>query len=105
MASLLNASINYPLIFYGTNFSLCKCRMKLFIQSINFDFWDIITSGPSTHSWRREDGNIVIKPKSEYTQDDYKRLKKNSRVLYILQYTINDEIFNRVCSCETTKDL
>jgi len=30
---------------------------------------------------------------------------KNSRVLYILQCAINNEIFNHVCSCETAKDL
>lgn len=32
-------------------------------------------------------------------------LKKNSRVLYILQCALNDEIFNHVCYCETAKDL
>ena len=105
MASLLNASINCPPVFDGTNFSLWKCRMKSFIQSIDFEFWDIITDDPFVPSWRRDDGNIVTKPKSEYAQDDYERLKKNSEVLHILQSVINDEIFNRVCSCETAKDL
>jgi len=76
----------------------------MFIQSIDFDFWDIITDGPSVPSWRKDDENIVIKPKGEYTQDHYERLKKNSRVLYILQCDINDEIFNRACSCEIGKD-
>jgi len=32
-------------------------------------------------------------------------LKKNSVVLYILQCGLNDEIFNHVCYCKTTKDL
>ena len=38
MASLLNASTKCPPMFDGTNFSLWKCRMKSFIQSIDFDF-------------------------------------------------------------------
>ena len=46
MASLLNTSINYPPIFDVTNFSLWKCRMKSFIRSIDFDFWDIISNDP-----------------------------------------------------------
>jgi len=79
--------------------------MKSFVQAIDFDFWDTITYGPSISSCRRGDGNIVTKSNSEYTQDDYERLKKISRVLYILQCAINDEIFNRVCTCETAKDL
>jgi len=50
--------------------------MKSFIQSIDFDFWNIITDGPYVPRRRQGDGNIVIKPKSEYTQDDYEMLKK-----------------------------
>ena len=57
--------------------------------------------GPFVPSWRKDDENIVIKPKN----DDYDSLKKNSGVLYILQCTISDEIFNHVCSCETAKGL
>jgi len=79
--------------------------MKSFVQSIDFDFWDIITYGPYVHTWRKDDADIVTKSKSEYTQDDYERLKTNSGVLYILQCAITDEIFNRVCSCETAKDI
>ena len=105
MASLLNSSINCPPIFDGINFSLWKCRVKSFIQSIDFDFWDIIMYGPYVPSWRKDDGDVVTKSKSEYTQDDYERLKTNSGVLYILQCAITDEIFNRVCSCETAKDI
>ena len=32
-------------------------------------------------------------------------LKKNSRVLYILESALNDEIFNHVCYCEKAQDL
>jgi len=78
MANLLNDSINYPPIFDGTRFSLWKCRLKSFIQSIDFDFWNIITDGPYVPSWRRDDENIVIKSKSEFTKDDHERLEKNS---------------------------
>ena len=61
--------------------------------------------GPYVPSWRKDDGDIVTKTKSEYNQDDYEKLKKNSKVLYTLQCAVNDEIFNRVCACDTAKDL
>ena len=79
--------------------------MKSFIRSIDFDFLDIISNGPFVPNWTGNDRSTVIKPKIEYTQDGYKMLKKNFRVLYILQCALNDEIFNHVCYCETTKDL
>jgi len=74
--------------------------MKSSIQSTRFDFWDIITDGHFVSSWRRGHEDIVIKLKSEYTQDDYERLQKNSKVLYILQCALDDEIFNQISSCE-----
>jgi len=62
---------------------------KSFIQSIKFDFWTMIMDDPFIPSWRRDDGNIVIKTKSKYTKDDHERLKKNFRVLYILQCALD----------------
>ena len=90
MASLLNASINCLSIFDGTNFSLWKDRIKLVIRSIDFNLWDIISNGPFVLNWTRDGESTVIKPKSEYTQDDYEMLKKNSRILYIFQCALND---------------
>ena len=59
--------------------------MKSFVQSNDFDFSDNITNGPFVLNWRREDGDVIIKPKSEYIQDDSERIKKNFKVLHILQ--------------------
>ena len=105
MTSLLNVSINCSPIFDGSNFSLRKCKIKSFIQSIDFDFWDIITDGLFVSNWRRYDEDIIIKLKSEYSQDEYERFKKNSKVLCILHCALDDEIFNHVCSCKTAKNL
>jgi len=62
-------------------------------------------NGPLILNWRGHDGSTVIKSKSECTQDDYEMLKKNSRVLYILQCAPNDEVFNHVCYFKIVKDL
>jgi len=79
--------------------------MKSFIRSIDFYFWDIISNGPFVPNWTRDHGSTIIKPKNEYTQDDYEMLKKNSRGLYALQCVLKDEIFKHVCYYETAKDL
>ena len=79
--------------------------MKSFVRSIDFDFWDIISNGPFVPNWTKDDKRTVVKLKSEYTQDDYEILRKNSRVLYIFQCALNDETFNHVCYCEIAKDL
>jgi len=63
MACPSNAFINSPPIVTGSNFSLWKCRIKYYIESINYDLWDIITDGPFTPTWIRNDGSNTSKPK------------------------------------------
>ena len=38
-------SINKPPFFYGNNYTYWKCRMIIYLKSINFKLWDIIING------------------------------------------------------------
>ena len=105
MASRPSFFINYPPIFNGTNFSLWKHKLKSYVKSINFDLWDIIADGPFIPTWVKDDGATSVKLKEELNLDEKERFKKNTMALYILQYFLHDDIFNHVCSCETTNEL
>ena len=50
--------------------------MKSFIQSIDSDLRDNITDGPSVPNWIIDDGNIIIKPKSDALTMTMKGLRK-----------------------------
>ena len=58
-----HAFINFPLIFNGTNFFLWKCRIKSYVESIDYDLQDIITHGPFIPTWIRDDGSNTAKAK------------------------------------------
>ena len=105
MASLSSAFINFPPIFNGTDFSLWKCRIKSYVESIDFDLWDIIIDGPFIPTWIKNNGSTVIKPKEKLNQDEKERVKKNAMALYILQCSLHNDIFNHVCCCETANEL
>ncbi|KAH1082971.1 hypothetical protein J1N35_022732 [Gossypium stocksii] len=49
-------------LLYGTNYSYCRTRMKLFIQANDYKVWRILTNGPSIPIKRVES---VIIPKEE----------------------------------------
>jgi len=50
-----------------------------------------VTDGPLVPDWRRDDEDIVIKLKGEYTQDDYKRFKKD-----VLKFSKGEETSNKI---------
>ena len=38
-------STNRPPFFDGNNYSYWKCRMIIYLKSINFELWDIVING------------------------------------------------------------
>ena len=38
-------SINRPPFFDGLNYNYWKCRMVIYLKSINFELWDIVVNG------------------------------------------------------------
>ena len=38
-------SIYKPPFFDGTNYNYWKCRMQIYIKSIDLDLWDIVVNG------------------------------------------------------------
>jgi len=74
-----------PPMFNGTNFSLWNYRIKSYVESIDFDLWDIITYGPFIPTWIKDYGSTTIKRKGNLNLDEKEKLKKNATTLYILQ--------------------
>ena len=96
MASLSICFINYHTISNGTDFCLWKCKVKSYVESIDFDLWGIVADGPFILSWIKDDGATIVKPKEKLNQDEKERQKKNAMVLYSLQCSLHNNIFNHV---------
>ena len=41
-------STSRPPLFNSTNYTFWKARMKIFIQTLDYDMWGVITRGPHT---------------------------------------------------------
>ncbi|GAV86760.1 DUF4219 domain-containing protein [Cephalotus follicularis] len=98
-------NISKPPYFDGNNYSHWKAKMTIFIQSLDYNLWDLIVDGPNLPTIRNENGETISKPRSSYNDEDRKRVQMNAKAKHIIIFTINSSDFNRVSSCILAKEM
>ena len=58
------SKLNRPHFFDGMNYSYWKCRITIYLKSINFELWDIVINGytpnkVSYREWNDEEKRIA----------------------------------------------
>ncbi|GAV84318.1 zf-CCHC domain-containing protein/UBN2 domain-containing protein [Cephalotus follicularis] len=79
--------------------------MTIFIQSLDYNLWDLIVDGPNLPTTRNENGEAIPKPRSSYNDNDRRRVQMNAKAKHIILCSINSSKFNRVSSCVSTKEM
>ena len=97
-------STNRPPLFVGENFSHWKCLMEMYIKDQDMEMWKIIEKGPIKIT-KKESGAEVEKPEQEWSSDDLEKISKNFRALNILFCALDQTEFNRVCTCNSAKEV
>ncbi|XP_077249185.1 uncharacterized protein LOC143888633 [Tasmannia lanceolata] len=88
-------SLTRPSYFNGTNYSSWKTRMTFFLQSHDYDMWELVEDGYIPPSTQR----------SEWTDAQKKRAALNSKGVNTLFCALSPEEFNRVSTCKTARDI
>ncbi|GAV59117.1 UBN2 domain-containing protein, partial [Cephalotus follicularis] len=76
--------------------------MTIFIQSLDYNLWDLIVDGPHLPSIRNKNGESIPKPRNMYNDDDRRRVQLNAKAKHVIICAINSSEFNRVSSLEVT---
>ncbi|KAL5538418.1 hypothetical protein UlMin_045573 [Ulmus minor] len=97
-------STTRPPLFNGNNYGYWKARMTIFLQSMDYELWDVIEKGPYIPMKKCEE-SLVEKLKSEWDDTDKKRISINARAMNTLFCVLSMEEFNRIRSCKTAKDI
>ena len=58
-------STTRPPFFDGNDYAYWKARMGIFLQAIDFEFWEIISKGPNIPMKINDKGKSVPKSSSE----------------------------------------
>ncbi|GAV61075.1 DUF4219 domain-containing protein/UBN2 domain-containing protein [Cephalotus follicularis] len=91
--------------FDGNNYGHWKAKMTIFIQSLDYNLWDLIVDGPNLPTVTLENGDIVPKPRNLYDDNDRKRVQINAKAKHIIICAINSNDFNRISSCNSAKEM
>ncbi|GAV75152.1 DUF4219 domain-containing protein/UBN2 domain-containing protein, partial [Cephalotus follicularis] len=91
--------------FDGNNYSHWKAKMTIFIQSLDYNLWDLIVDGLNLPTITLENGDVVSKPRNLYDDNDRKRVQINAKAKHIIICAINSNDFNRISSCISAKEM
>ncbi|GAV71494.1 UBN2 domain-containing protein, partial [Cephalotus follicularis] len=78
--------------------------MTIFIQSLDYQLWNIITNGPEIPT-KIVDGQRVLKLNNEYNDHDFKLLQLNAKAKNVIFCALSPSEFNRVSSLDFTKEI
>ncbi|GAV76857.1 UBN2 domain-containing protein, partial [Cephalotus follicularis] len=79
--------------------------MTIFIQSLDYNLWDLIVDGLNLPIVTLENGDVVPKPRNLYDNNDRKRVQINANAKHIIICAINSNDFNRISSCISAKEM
>jgi len=69
--------------------------MQLYIKHNDIGRWKIIINGPI----------VIDKFENEYTEDDYKKISKNFKVINILYCALTINIYDSISHCDSAKEI
>jgi len=78
--------------------------MQMFIKTEDYELRNIITKGPYVPV-TTVDGKTVKKTEEQYTQEDFARLSRNCKAMHILYSGLDVNEYNRICACESAKEI
>ena len=88
-------STQRPPLFDGSNYNYWKCRMKIYLQSIGFDLWNIVES----------DYNKPTTPYSEWTLVERTNANLDAKAMNALFCAMDKNEFNRVSTSNTAHQI
>ncbi|GAV85125.1 DUF4219 domain-containing protein [Cephalotus follicularis] len=98
-------NISKPPFFDGNNYNHWKAKMNIFIQSLDYNLWDLIINGPDLPTSINENAEKVPKPRTRYNDEDRKKVQMNAKAKHIIICATNSNEFNRVYSCVSAKEM
>ena len=78
--------------------------MRIYIQSVDYELWRIIVSGPKIPTIKVEKKDKT-KPESSWDENDLKMLQSNPKAMNVLYCALDPNEYNRILTCESAKEI
>ncbi|XP_072088159.1 uncharacterized protein [Arachis hypogaea] len=98
-------SNNRPPYFNGSIYSYWKERMRIFVQSIDYNIWKIILNGPDVSTKQNSDEEVVAKEDSEWIEEEKNKVELNVKAINLMHYAISFEEYRKVSSMKEDESI
>ncbi|GAV76803.1 UBN2 domain-containing protein, partial [Cephalotus follicularis] len=78
--------------------------ITIFIQSLDYQLWNIITNGPEAPT-KIVDGQRILKMNNEFNDHDYKLFQLNAKAKHVMFCALSPSEFNSVSSLDAAKEM
>ncbi|KAH9792469.1 hypothetical protein KPL71_004135 [Citrus sinensis] len=83
----------------------CRTTMRIYLQALDYEIWEIICDGPFMPLTRNEVGEDIPKPSREWNELEKRKATLNSKAMNALFCALDKKEFHRVSSCESANEI
>ncbi|KAH9687344.1 hypothetical protein KPL70_014732 [Citrus sinensis] len=98
-------STTRPPFFDGNDYAYWKTRMRIYLQVLDYEIWEVVCDGPFMHKFKDEVGDDVPKPSSQWSKLEKRKMSLNSKAMNALFCAFDKKEFHRVSSCESAQEI
>ncbi|KAH9745941.1 hypothetical protein KPL70_004261 [Citrus sinensis] len=98
-------STTRPPFFYGNDYAYWKTRMRIYLQALDYEIWEVVCDGPFMPTFKDEVGDDIPKPSSQWSELEKRKMSLNSKAMNALFCALDKKEFHRVSSCESAQEI
>ncbi|KAH9723798.1 hypothetical protein KPL70_007263 [Citrus sinensis] len=94
-----------PPFFDSNDYPYWKTRMRIYLQALDYEIWEIVCDGPFMPLIKNEVGEDIPKPSREWNELEKRKASLNSKAMNALFCALDKKEFHRVSSCESANEI
>ncbi|KAH9679892.1 Integrase catalytic domain-containing protein [Citrus sinensis] len=98
-------STTRPPFFDGNDYPYWKTRMRIYLQALDYEIWEVVCDGPFMPLTKNEFGEDIPKPSREWNELEKRKASLNSKAMNALFCALDKKEFHRVSSCESANEI
>ncbi|KAH9649211.1 hypothetical protein KPL70_025897 [Citrus sinensis] len=98
-------STTRPPFFDGKDYAYWKTRMRIYLQALDYEIWEVVCDGPFLPLTKNEFGEDIPKPSREWNELEKRKASLNSKAMNALFCALDKKEFHRVSSCESANEI
>ncbi|KAH9716423.1 hypothetical protein KPL71_021459 [Citrus sinensis] len=98
-------STTRPPFFDGNDYAYWKTRMRIYLQALDYEIWEVVCDGLFLPLTKNEFGEDIPKLSREWNELEKRKASLNSKAMNALFCALDKKEFHRVSSCESANEI